>query len=725
MRALRRVLASVAVLLAAALPPAAQTRPDPAMLVADDVELTAENRLIARGNVEAHYEGRRLTAERIAYDRATDRLEITGPLTLTEGNETIVLAESASLDSDFANGILRGARMVLRDHLQLAAHQMRRTDARISELYKATVTSCRVCESGRPPLWQIRAKRVIHDKDKRRLFFHNAQLRVLDIPVLYLPRLRLPDGSVDRETGFLGPGFVNSTLLGTGVRVPLFITLGESRDLTLAPFWATNSKRLDLRYRQLFRRGELEIEAAVADDDFSSQSMRGYLFASGRFALPRDFRLRFRAELTSDDTFLLDHDISEKGRLQSGISVERARHDDYVRFALDHFESLRANERDADLPQIIANGEYERRIFPSRLGGEVRLTALTHGRYRNSDRNTDAPDFDVFANGSDVTRVTAALDWRRQWVLPGGMLAIIGTGISIDHFEVADIGATGSGQATEITPSAALRLRWPLIKRRGGGATHIVEPAVQLAWVGGSNPDIPGDESRAVEFDEGNLFSLSRFPAPDRRERDLIGTVGLSYTRISPGDWQGRLALGQVYRDERLREPNGTPSFSTSSGLRGRGSDLLLAAQFRNPAGLVVTARSLLDGALEAAKAEARVSWRSPGTAISATYVWLPDDPSENRFRTVSEWSIDGRYRVARNWTATGEWRFDTDEQRSLRAGAGLTYTNECIDITLSVTRRFSSSSVLEPETNFGFRWDVRGFSSRTSDTSYTRRCRN
>ena len=281
MRALRHALASLAVLLAAALPPVAQTRPDPAMLVADDVQLTAENRLVARGNVEAHYEGRRLTAERIAYDRATGRLEITGPLTLTDGDETIVLADSASLDRDFANGILRGARIVLQDHLQLAAHQMRRTDARISELYKAQATSCRVCESGRPPLWQIRAERVIHDKEKRRLYFHNAQLRVLDTPVLWLPRLRLSDGSVDRATGVSRAGHRQLVASGHRCAAAFFHHPGRVGDLTLTPFWATNSKRLGLRYRQLFRKGELEIEAAVADDDFSAQSTRGYLFATG------------------------------------------------------------------------------------------------------------------------------------------------------------------------------------------------------------------------------------------------------------------------------------------------------------------------------------------------------------------------------------------------------------------------------------------------------------
>ena len=92
-------------------------------------------------------------------------------------------------------------------------------------------------------------------------------------------------------------------------------------------------------------------------------------------------------------------------------------------------------------------------------------------------------------------------------------------------------------------------------------------------------------------------------------------------------------------------------------------------------------------------KAEARGSWRNARTDIGATYIWLDKDPRENRPDTISEWAIDGSYRFADHWTASGEWRFDTSDQRSIRAGAGITYTNECVEITFSVSRRFTSSA--------------------------------
>ena len=704
---------------------AQEAAPQPAVLVADDVRVTADDQLIATGNVEALYQGRRLTARKIIYDRASDRLLITGPLTLTEGGNTVILGDSAELDRDMQNGLLFGARIVMEDQLQLAATEMRRVDGRMTQLYKAAVTSCRVCENGRPPLWQIRAERVVHDADERQLYFHNAQFRVLDVPVFYLPRLRLPDPTVERATGFLTPSVENSSVLGIGVRVPYFIVLGDHRDLTLAPFWSTKSRRLELRYRQAFRRGTIEFNGAVADDDFNSPSSRGYLFGGGRFDLNRDFVLRFGIEVVSDDTFLLDHDFSDKDRLESEISIERARRDEYIRGALTHFQSLRVNEPRATLPSIVGNGDYERRFFPRRLGGELRFSAEAQSSYRSSDLTTDGPDFDRFSDGRDVTRLTSALDWQRNWTLPAGVLASVQTGVVVDHFQIAQAGTTSVSDATELTPRGAVQLRWPLIKSNRHGITHVVEPVVQLAWSGGSNPNVPLEESTAVEFDEGNLFNVSRFTGPDRRERGYSAAYGATWTRIDPTGWQGSLALGQVLRDQRLFEADGiTPSFTKSSGLRDRTSDVLVAAQFQNRNGLTVTGRSLLENLFDSPKTEARASWRNDRTKVAATYTWLANDPDENRNGSVSEWAFDGSYRFARHWTGSADWRYDVAADRSVRAGVGMTYSNECVDVTLSASRRFTSSTILEPETNFSFTVGLRGFSAATRDKSFTRKCR-
>ena len=698
----------------------------PALLVADEVFIRGDDTLIAKGNVEALYEGRRLRASRVIYDRRGETLRVEGPITLTEADgEALVLADSAAIDRSLRDGLLRGARVVLGDQLQLAAHEMARIQGRYSQLYKASVTSCRICENGQPPLWQIRARRVIHDRQERQLYFENAQFRVLDLPVFYLPRLRLPDPTLERATGFLIPSVTNSSTLGTGARVPYFVRLGDHADLTLTPFVTTRTRTLEVRYRQAFRSGDIAFEGAVSDDQRGGRGTRAYLFGEGRFDLPRDFKLNFEIEAVNDDTYLTDYDYSQKDRLTSRLAVDRARRDTYSRAAISYFRTLRPGESNATQPRAAFDTLHERRFHPAVTGGELRLTAEGHAHLRSSDSRIDGPDFDAFADGRDVARLTLSADWSRSWTLPAGLRARVETGAAMDSFLIGDTGRTSTSRATELTPRAALQLRYPLQKTTAQGTHHILEPMVQLAYSGGQTPDIPNDQSTLAEFDEGNLLSISRFPAADRRERGIALAYGMHWTRLDPRGWESTLTLGQVLRDEKQRDANGVPEFSRASGLRGRQSDFLLSGQLKAPNGLSLTGRGLFDENYDTTKASARVTWRNMLADINASYIWLQADPAESRADTVSEWLIDGSYRFSRHWTASANWRYDINEDRSVKAGVGLTYTNECFDATLSASRRFTSSTILEPSTDISLTVSLRGFSAESRDTSFVRTCRN
>ena len=121
----------------------------------------------------------RLRASRIVYDQASDRLVIDGPIVLTdETGDTIILASQADLSADLSEGILTSARLVLNQQLQLAANRMMRTGGRYTALDSVVASSCKVCAANPVPLWEIRARRVVHDQQERQLYFDHAQFRV-------------------------------------------------------------------------------------------------------------------------------------------------------------------------------------------------------------------------------------------------------------------------------------------------------------------------------------------------------------------------------------------------------------------------------------------------------------------------------------------------------------------------------------------------------------------
>ena len=689
------------------------------MLLADQVlvERGGET-LVATGNVEALHDGTRLTATSIIYNRAANTLEIQGPIRITQPNGDILTASQAELDQGFQNGLLESARFVLDEQLQIASARAARVQGRYTAMSQVAATSCQVCGSDRPPLWAIRASRVVHDAEERQIYFDDAQLRIMGVPVFYIPRMRLPDPTLDRARGFLIPELKTSTLLGFGIKLPYFIPIGDHADLTLTPYVSPITRTLELRYRQAFHNGNITVNGALSRDNLNDETARGLLFAEGAFALPRNFRLSFDIEAVSDDAYLNDYNSDfKKDRLDSALTLARTQRDSFFSLGLIHYESLTDGENNATQPTIIADLRYNRRYFPKSIGGEARLGFQLHGHYRYSDTDIDGTDEDNVVDGRDVARANLDLSWRDRWTLPGGLQAGALAQLWVDHFIVKQ-DALSEGDYTEITPAASVELRWPFIKQTSTGARVLIEPIAQVGWVGGERSGVPNDESTRTEFDQGNLLSLSRFPAADRRERGLIGAAALRWMRQDPEGWRASLVLGRVWRDEE------DSAFSRSSGQDSSASDWLVAGQFSHQNGLQLLARGLYDtNETRFTKAEMRANVTRDKYTLGASYILLTTDPLEDRDDAQSQWRVSGRYNIDRNWTATGSTRYDIAEGQFLNAGVGAEYRNECVAVDFSVSRSFASSTNLEPSTDFGLTVALTGFSTGGSGKEYRRSC--
>ena len=678
----------------------------PATLVADSVTVTGGDRLIAEGNVEVFYDGTRLSAARVIYDRATDRLTIEGPILVVLADGTIFTATQAQLDPRLEGGLLLGARLVLNRQLQLAAGRIDRVEGRYSALTDVAVTSCQVC-AGRAPLWEIRARQVIHDEEARQLYFDGAQFRIKGVPVLSLPRMRLPDPSLDRASGFLRPSIRSTDQLGIGLRLPYFIRMGDARDLTIAPYVSAETRTLELRYRQAFDNGALQISGAISNDTLREGETRGYLSATGAFALPRDLRLSFDLETVSDRAYLLDYGLTDTDVLESDITLFRVRDNDLLHGALTGFRSLREGEDNDLLPSLVGDLHYERRLFPRQLGGVLTYRAGFDSLYR-----VETGD----GTGRDMVRIGGALDWRRSWVGPAGIVAEAEALAGLDLYSVSQDSAF-DGLRTRTTLGTGLTLRWPFVGTASNGAMHLIEPVAQIAWSDSRGDDVPNEDSTLSEFDEGNLLALSRFAGDDLVETGLRGAAGLSWTRVGPGGWQSTLTFGRAFRETQ------DTGFSPTSGLRATRSDWLIAGQFDFGEGLSFGVRSLVDDSAEFTKTEARVDWQNARIALAAAYVFLPEDAAEGRDETVSEWTFDGSYRINDVWSVSGLARYDIVADSPSKAALGVDWRNECVEVGLSVSRRFTSSGNVEPSTDYDLTVELLGFSANGAVAGPSRAC--
>ena len=697
--------AALTALMAAAPGPAALAQaPDlpGGAVIADRVELDRSGRLVATGGVEVVTPEAHVTAAALAYDRETGVLELTGPVRVETAEGGVLLAEGARLDSALETGVVSGVRVVIDRQLQIAAAELARTGPRFDGMVRAVASSCEVCAANPVPLWEIRAREVIHDREERQIYFSGAQFRVRGVPVAWVPYLRLPGPGNDRSTGLLTPEIVSSSQLGFGIKLPYFVVLGPSRDVTLTPALTANATALGARYRQAFRFGSLSVEGSIAEDAFSGEDLRGHLFAAGRFRLPGGERLEFEIQQASDDTYLIDYDIGYQNLLLNEARLLDVGTRRYAELRATYWDRLRDPVRSETAPDRQAGAVLRRR---APLGGGFLswgADALSYGRL--SGQATDGPDADTIPEGRDGAIAAAHVQWARRVVAGPGLDAAALVRLDAQRFEIRD-DATFEEAVSRIVPSAAAELRWPLL-RRAGAVTDVIEPVLSLQWSGPAGA-VPLEEGTRPELDFGNLYALQRIGGPEGIEEGLRLAAGIGWTRTAPGA-SLQLALGRLVR----REDTG---LFAGGGLDGTESDWLAAAQ-------VVIGQSRFDARAlfepdGVSRSEASVAVDRDRWDLSAGYTYqeaVVEIDGIERPR-ISEMALGAGYAITPNWAADADLTYDFREQRAQRAALSLEWRGQCAKARADVTRRFSSADDLSPETRFGLSVSLTGIAGEDS----------
>jgi len=675
-------------------------------LIADRIEISPDGVLQASGAVTVWHGETQISAREISYTSSAGQLTITGPIHLTDGTGTVILADQAAMSQDLSQGIISSARVILSQQVQIATAQISRVSSRYTQAYHASATSCFICK-GKIPLWQIRAKRIVHDSIEKQLYFDRAQLRVLDVPVLFFPYLRLPDPTLKRATGFLVPQLSTSTTLGTAIRTPYFFKLGDYRDLTMIPMVSPRTTSLGFRYRQAYQTGRLGLEGAISRDTILPNKNRGYLFANSRFELDRGYMLGVQVQTVSDPSYLFEYHVSDIDRLESNFTLDRTRRYKNSELRFSNYHSLRDSDNNATQPTLVTEGIVQRRVHPGSIGGVLDLETSFLTSFRYSDVDVD---------GYDTARLSFLADWHRDWTSQNGIVLDVDSEIETSQYNIAQYQSV-SQNTTRFSAASAIGLRWPLSRRLQDGGLQLIEPRIQLVGLADQAQNILNQDSTRVEFDEGNLFRFNRAPGFDQTETGARLNIGVSgsnrYVSSTTIGWQ----VGRVYRQDNLNK------FSSTSGLSGSISDWLLVGSLETASGIELITRALLKDAGDVNKTEARIKWQNDIQKIAATYVGLSADSLEDRATSLSSLALNWQYNFTPNWRSTSGFQFDSTIGKLSKLDFGLRYANECVNIYFSASRRFSTSTTLTEKTEFGLSVNLTGFSSGVRKAPKSRQC--
>ena len=271
--------------LASTAPAAAQTftynphRPKPAvrptnndgqMLVqAVEVDYDYNNqRVSAVGNVQMFYNGTSVEADKVIYDQKTKRLHAEGNIRMTDAAGKVTYANIMDLSDDYRDGFVNSLRVDTEDATRMAATRADRSSGNYTVFENGVYTACAPCRDDpkKPPLWQVKGARIIHDQTDKMLYFENAQLEFFGVPMAYLPYFSTPDPTVKRKTGFLMPAYSNYTTYGYGVETPFYWAIAPDYDATFSPrFTSRQGVLFQAEFRQRLMNGAYQIRAYGID----------------------------------------------------------------------------------------------------------------------------------------------------------------------------------------------------------------------------------------------------------------------------------------------------------------------------------------------------------------------------------------------------------------------------------------------------------------------------
>ncbi len=663
-------------------------------MTADNVSYdAATGELVASGQVIVIYKQTTMEAESLRYNRLTGQIEAVGPIRITDPSGAVFTATAASLSADLRSGIIQEARLLLANRFQIAAAEIRRSSDRFNILYRTVGSTCTVSADNPVPIWQIRSGRIIHDTQAKRLYFEDARFEVLGLPIAFVPNLRLPDPSVRRATGLLYPQIISSKIYGYGIKLPYYLTLGDYADATITPFAITNGAFLvEAEYRRRYTNGALNIHGAFALKGTANDTGDFFIKSDLSFNLAHDYELFLDLSLTSTDAFMRRYGYDNADRLVSQFGLRRYDPSSLFEASAIFFQSLRDDEVDSEVPFALPLITYRHTWEEPLTGGRMGVNASSLGLFRVA--------------GRDVARLSASLDWRKDWAAPFGIRATTFAEVQGDIYRVWDDINFGNNLLFRLTPSVGADVSLPFSKSTKAGALLVLSPVAQFIYTPelAFNDVVPNEDSLQVEFDETNLFGLSRFPGEDRIETGFRVNAGVSFRRYDPAGWTFGLDVGQVYR----AAPNA--QFSTGSGLSTKNSDILAAVSFQLPPRYRVISRLLVAPGVGIRRAETEVALDLDRLNLDATFVFLAADVVADSPVDRSEANIALAYKISDKWATSASLRRDLLGNENIFGEIGLVYANECVEVAVSLSRRFTTSNNVPPDTNFDVSIKLAGF---------------
>ncbi len=653
------------------------------LMQADSLVYNRDNQVVtATGHVEIAYDGRILIADKVTYDQTKDVVTADGNVSLLEPSGEVAFADHLVLRNKMKDGVVQTLSVLMTDKSRLAGNDAVRTNGTVTTLHRGVYSPCEICkEEGKTtPLWQIKAFRVIHNTETKRIIYEDAFMEFFGVPIAYLPFFSHPDPTVKRQSGFLLPSFASSTDLGQEITIPYYWAIAPNMDTTIAPRFTTQEGIVyqgEFRHRiasgayRMFATGtwpETRTAGTAGESEF-----RGSLFGDGRFNIAPDWHWGFNAELVSDTTYLRKYSLSNDTDLINRLYVEHFSGRNAITADAYYFKSLLARVNGDDIPWVapLVNVDHD---FGNILG-DGRLMFNANMMVLGTP------------GGLDSRRLSTTFSWEKPFTSAAGQVyrffaSVRGDVYSTEKSPISTVPGSYYGEESiaRALPTAGVEVSYPFVNS-STSLRQVIEPVAELIVAPhiNNNDKIPNQDSLVVEFDDTNLFSENRFPGYDRWESGSRASLGLRYSVFGNNGAQASMLFGQSYR---LQEDD---SFNVSSGLRDQQSDYVGSIQVAPNDKILAVHRFRLDqGNFKFNRNEFDLIARTGPLATQLGYAYFAQDPAVTATAlSREEVSLGAVLKLSEYWRLFGDTTRDLTTKETISNRIGVGYQDECFGLSV------------------------------------------
>lgn len=670
---------------------------------AQDINATATSsevegdEVYLHGGVSVQQGYRQLSGEEAQYNRTTGNGTLKGNIVFREPG-ILLRGEQANFSAETGEAEIINSEFVLhQQHMRGEANVLRRDSDGLIHVDNGGLTYCAPGDSD----WLISADSMELDLEEGVGTARGARIRVADIPVFYLPWMRLPLDD-RRRTGLLWPDIGSDSQGGLDLAVPIYLNLAPNYDALYTPRYIGDrgfNHEVELRYLSPTIGRWTVGGAYMAEDDLykdehpeldDHKRWLGQIQHSGLFE--KRWRSRVDYSKASDVDYLKDLQTTNLETRRETSLLQLASLDylgDRWLASVDfqRYQSLADDIRDdyKKLPQI--TGQYR----PNNTPFEV--TPILLGQYSYFDTDEERVKGQRFYSEAGASY---PMNWQSGFLKPTLKYRYL-------EYDLTDL-EEGYEEESPSTGSALFSLDGGLYFDRqthfgDRGLVQTLEPRLYYLYSEFEDQsDQPDFDSAELTFSYNQLFRETRFSGRDRLDDANQLSMGLTTRYISDEDGREHLnaSIGQIFyfRDRKVR------LLAEDDPIDQSGSEMAAEVNFYPNERLTLRSSMVWDpynSKMNAGHVQAGYESNN-GAILNAGYSYRrPLTATESQIVTEQA-HFSAYYPLANRWTLFGAINYSIEANTSIEDMIGVEYDTCCWQARLLYLRYYDTNTGLNTD---------------------------